>query len=60
MKKGRKKMNDYFLTDEDMHGCEENETEIILRDRLKKAEERIEELEEIIDEARKILRDINA
>ena len=59
MKKGWKKMNDYFLTDEDIHGCEENETEIILRDRLKKAEERIEELEEIIDEARKILRDIN-
>ena len=53
-------MNDYFLTDEDIHGCEENETEIILRDRLKKAEERIEELEEIIDEARKILWDINA
>lgn len=53
-------MNDYFLTDEDIHGCEENETEIILRDRLKKAEERIEELEEIIDEARKILCDINA
>lgn len=52
-------MNEYFLTDEDIHGCEENETEIILRDRLKKAEERIEELEEIIDEARKILRDIN-
>lgn len=60
MKKGWKKMNDYFLTDEDIHGCEENETEIILRDRLKKAEERIEELEEIIDEARKILCDINA
>lgn len=53
-------MNDYFLTDEDIHGCEENETEIILRDRLKKAEERIEELEEIINEARKILCDINA
>ena len=60
MKKGWKKMNDYFLTDEDIHGCEENETEIILRDRLKKAEERIEELEEIIDEVRKILCDINA
>ena len=60
MKKGWKKMNDYFLTDEDIHGCEENETEIILRDRLKKAEERIEELEEIINEARKILCDINA
>ena len=60
MKKGWEKMNDYILTDEDIHGCEENETEIILRDRLKKAEERIEELEEIIDEARKILRDINA
>ena len=53
-------MNDYFLTDEDIHGCEENETEIILRNRLKKAEERIEELEEIINEARKILCDINA
>lgn len=53
-------MNDYFLTDEDIHGCEENETEIILRDRLKKTEERIEELEEIIDEVRKILCDINA
>lgn len=60
MKKGWEKMNDYFLTDEDIHGCEENETEIILRDRLKKAEERIKELEELIDEARKILRDINA
>ena len=59
MKKGRKKMNNYYLTDEDIHGCEENETETILRIRLKKAEERIKELEEIIDEARKILRDIN-
>ena len=59
MKKGRKKMNNYYLTDEDIHGCEEDETETILRIRLKKAEERIKELEEIIDEARKILRDIN-
>ena len=60
MKKGWKKMNDYFLTDEDIHGCEEDETETILRDKLKKAEERIEELEEIINEAKKILCDINA
>lgn len=60
MKKGWKKMNNYYLTDEDIHGCEEDETETILRDKLKKANERIEELEEIIDEAKKILRDINA
>ena len=53
-------MDNYYLTDEDIHGCEEDTTEMLLRDRLKKAEERIKELEEIIDEAKKILRDINA
>ena len=48
MKKGWKKMNNYYLTDEDIHGCEEDTTEMLLRDRLKKAEERIKELEETI------------
>ena len=53
-----KKMNNYYLTDEDIHGCEEDETETILRDKLKKANERIKELEEAIDEFRKILSDV--
>ncbi len=48
-------MDNFYLTDEDIHGCEENETEMILRDRLKKAEERIKELEEIIEESIKTL-----
>lgn len=54
MKKGQKKMNNYYLTDEDIHGCEEDETEIILRDKLKKAEERIKELEEMIENEKNI------
>lgn len=53
-------MDNFYLTDEDIHGCEEDETEMLLRNELKKAQERIEELEEIIDEVKKILRDINA
>ena len=52
-------MDNYYLTDEDIHGCEENETETILRNKLKKAEERIKELEETIDEFRKILSDVD-
>jgi hypothetical protein len=48
MKKGWKKMNNYYLTDEDIHGCEEDETETILRDKIRKKEERIEELEDAI------------
>lgn len=51
-------MDNYYLTDEDIHGCEEDETETILRDKLKKANERIKELEEAIDEFRKILSDV--
>lgn len=53
MKKGWKKMNNYYLTDEDIHGCEEDETEMWLRNKLTKAQERIEELEEIIKEFKK-------
>ena len=60
MKKGWKKMNNYYLTDEDIHGFEEDEIETILRDKLKRAEERIKELEEAIDEFRKILSDLDA
>ena len=59
MKKGWKKMNNYYLTDEDIHGCEEDETEMILRDRLKEAEKRIKELEEMINDAQKILSDVD-
>lgn len=46
-------MNNYYLTDEDIHGCEEDETEMWLRKELRKAQERIEELEEIIEELKK-------
>ena len=46
-------MNNYYLTDEDIHGCEEDETEMWLRNELRKAQERIEELEEIIEELKK-------
>ena len=52
-------MDNYYLTDEDIHGCEEDTTEMLLRDRLKKAEERIKELEETIDEFRKKLSDVD-
>lgn len=50
-------MDNFYLTDEDIHGCEEDETQIILRDRLKKTEERIKKLEEIIEESIKTLSD---
>lgn len=41
-------MDNYYLTDEDIHGCEE-ETELIeLRNKLNKANERIEQLEDTI------------
>lgn len=52
-------MDNYYLTDEDIHGCEEDKTETILRDKLKKAEERIKELEEMINDAQKILSDVD-
>lgn len=39
-------MSNLYLTDEDIHGCPENDTEILLRSRLDKANERIEELEQ--------------
>lgn len=52
-------MSSLYLTDEDIHGCEENDTEILLRSRLDKANERIEELEDIIKSLKnKINKDI--
>lgn len=41
-------MSSLYLTDEDIHGCEENDTEMLLRSRLDKANEKIEELEDTI------------
>lgn len=48
-------MSNLYLTDEDIHGCEENDTEILLRSRLDKANERIEELEDVLDEIREVI-----
>lgn len=48
-------MNNLYLTDEDIHGCEENETEILLRNRLYKANERIEILEDIIENVSEVI-----
>ena len=48
-------MSNLYLTDEDIHGCEENDTEILLRSRLDKANERIEELEDVLDEIREYI-----
>ena len=52
--KKKKNMDNYYLTDEDIHGCEEDTTEMLLRDRLKKTEERIKELEEMIENEKNI------
>lgn len=41
-------MSNLYLTDEDIHGCEENEVEISLRSRIDKANEKIEVLEDTI------------
>ena len=41
-------MNEYYLTDEDIHGCEEESELIELRNKLNKASERIEQLEDTI------------
>ena len=48
-------MNNLYLTDEDIHGCEENETEILLRNRLDKANKRIEILEDIIENVSEVI-----
>ena len=48
-------MGNLYLTDEDIHGCEENDTEIMLRSRIDKANERIEILEDIIENAREVI-----
>lgn len=52
-------MDNFYLTDEDIHGCEEDETEMILRNKLDKANERIKQLEEIIEKVIKTLSNIN-
>lgn len=46
-------MNEYYLTDEDIHGCEEDSEVVELRNKLEKANERIEELEDLIKESKK-------
>lgn len=45
------RMNDLYLTDEDIHGCEEDSEVIKLRGDLKKAEETINDLKDVIDVA---------
>ena len=54
-------MNNYYLTDEDIHGFEEDETETEkIKSKLDEANQRIEELEDLIKYAIKILNgDIN-
>ena len=44
-------MNDLYLTDEDIHGCEEDSEVIKLHEDLEKAEEMIDDLKDIINTA---------
>ena len=44
-------MNDLYLTDEDIHGCEEDSEVIKLRGNLEKAEKMIDDLKDIINTA---------
>lgn len=46
-------MNEYYLTDEDIHGFEEDSEVVELRNKLERANERIEELEDLIKESKK-------
>ena len=46
-------MNNYFLTDEDIHALDEDDEITILQNKLNKANERIEELEETIKELKR-------
>lgn len=46
-------MNEYYLTDEDIHGFEEDSEVVELRNKLDKANEKIEELEDLIKESKK-------
>ena len=41
-------MSNFYLTDEDIHGCEEDSEMMVLKNKLDKANERIEELEDTI------------
>ena len=45
------RMNDLYLTDEDIHGCEEDSEVVKLRGDLEKAEEMIDDLKDIINTA---------
>ena len=56
MKKGRKKMNNYYLTDEDIHGCEEDNEKEILMNEIKKLRNELLDAYDIIEELKQELK----
>lgn len=56
MKKGRKKMDNYYLTDEDIHGCEEDEQNQILMNEIKKLRNELLDAYDIIEELKQELK----
>jgi hypothetical protein len=56
MKKGWKKMNNYYLTDEDIHGCEEDDQNEILMNEIKKLRNELLDAYDIIEELKQELK----
>lgn len=56
MKKGWRKMNNYYLTDEDIHGCEEDDQNEILMNEIKKLRNELLDAYDIIEELKQELK----
>ena len=56
MKKGMKKMNEYYLTDEDIHALDEDDEKEILMNEIKKLRNELLDAYDIIEELKQELK----